>query len=820
MAVKRKKLTDDDLVAIIDDNINQSQNYSSKLSSSRAEALKLYNCDPLGNEKRGRSTYVSSDVRDVIGWALPNLIKILTADDVIVFDETSEETKGDAEDASLYAHHILHKKNNGFMILYNLCHDALLNKNGYVMTAVDASPIYKKENYEGLTKYELAQLLDDPSVDIVSQKINKADAEKEVNEEYCQHLDGMIEQIKDGTLDPRTLPPEVMLALQGKIQSNEETYDVTIKRKKGGNGRIIVENVPPEEMIIPRSCRGLDLDKSPFVARQVKKTISWLRSQGYDVEDDINDSIGNTSDFSSEHVARDYADGSYFPSEDTGKNDPSQREVTLIDAYFLVDYDGSGISQLRCVKKVGNKILENVEVICQPFTSTSPYPIPHKHNGNSMTDLVKDLQRVKSMLTRASLDSFAFNISPPKAINVEAIVDVNDLLDTAPGSFIRCRGDVNAAVSVMPSSGIGTETLPFFEYIDNVVESRTGTSKMSQGINANAFTQTAFGTAAVMSAAQEKMMLVTAIIANTGLGDIYKKIIKLAAEYLKEPENIKLRQEFKQIDPSKWSELETITLQGLDKQSESANIQSILNLQQTVGAIPDPAINSMIDPEKVHNALSKAVRALGSNNPAAYFNDPNSQEYQAILQQRTQPQPLQPDPNMLLAQAQMALSQVKEHETQIKAQQAGNDAQKAQAELSIKQGELSLKQQEFELKKAVETAKAELDRTKVHLENEIEVAKINQQAFNDIFGDIKSDLEQTDSNPDNMDGEAPMKPTKFNGQEGMLKKILEPHEQAATATHSRLDALAAQLEQLHNHMARPKQVIRDENGKISGIQTL
>jgi hypothetical protein len=105
-----------------------------------------------------------------------------------------------------------------------------------------------------LTEDQVSQILDQPDVEPI---------EKEVKTETVQ--------------GPFGFPIE------------QKTYDLTIKQVKKNSGKIKIVNIPPEDLVVSANTRSIDLDDTTFVARRMRKSISWLRSQGYKVPDDISD---------------------------------------------------------------------------------------------------------------------------------------------------------------------------------------------------------------------------------------------------------------------------------------------------------------------------------------------------------------------------------------------------------------------------------------------------------------------------------------------------------------------------------------------------
>jgi hypothetical protein len=709
-----KKLTNDDLISIIDREISQSSTYSTKIAEQRAKALRYYNREPFGKEKKGRSAYVSSEVQEVISWCLPQILKVFHGDDVVQFDPTGPGTELSAELATEYCKYVMYKKNDGFLTIHDFCHDALLQKNGIVKIYYDKTPTYKREEYKNLTTLELTQLLQDPNV------------------EPIEH-DNSVELIPN----QQTGVPE-------------PTHNVTIKRKQVKPGCTKVLNVPPEEIVVSSRAKSLNLDKAPFVAHTVKQTISYLRQQGYDIPDDIQDSTESNTEYAPEKIVRDAQTGLYQSGTDETPTDPSQREVWVTEAYFKCDYDGDGIAECRKVTKIGSKVIDNEEVYAQPFVSTSPFPQPHQNTGRSMADEVMDLQLLKSMVMRSGLDSQSFNINPQKAVDITKLVDPNDLLDTNPGNYIKMRGDINNAFYAMPSTGVGAEAFQLLEYIDMTAESRSGVSRMTQGIDGNVFNKTATGTAAIMSASQEKIALIIRLIAETGIGPIYKKIIQLASRYAEGPELIRINGQFAEVDPRQWTDLDSITVcvgtGALDKAQDLANVNQLMSVQQQMlGAGPQFA--SMVDPDKVHNTLQRLVKGMGFKNPDEFFNNPKGQAYQELAQQAQQQTP-PPDPNLIMAEAQMELSKVKGAQVQA-------DTQKTQQEMYLKQAEL-------DLKRSVEAEKADLARQKLQLDSEIRTAEINNASYIERIQHLEALLndlnQQSFEAPGNLPGQTAMLP--------------------------------------------------------------
>ena len=83
MAKKKQKITDENLIEIIEREVGSPITYSGELDRQRRKALEYYNGEPFGNEIEGRASVVSTDVMDVVEWSMPILMKIFGSGDQV-----------------------------------------------------------------------------------------------------------------------------------------------------------------------------------------------------------------------------------------------------------------------------------------------------------------------------------------------------------------------------------------------------------------------------------------------------------------------------------------------------------------------------------------------------------------------------------------------------------------------------------------------------------------------------------------------------------------------------------------------------------------
>ena len=384
-------MTEFDLQAILDNEIDNAIGYiNTETVEERRQALMAYNREPYGNEVEGRSTIVTGEVAEAVDGALPQLIRVFTqSDDVVRFEPKAPGDEEAAKQATEYCNWVLMNDNPGFEVFQTWFKDALLQKNGIVKVWWNDETDVVKESYKDLTEEELALLLSDGQMEIVSQEQNQ------------------VGEVPTMVPDAMGMPVQTMQPIF--------SYNVRVK-KVNKKGSVKVENVPPEEFLISKKARRID--EAPFVAHRKLTTRSELIAMGFKA-DDI-DSLPAYDDltFTPERVAR-YPNGE---QPDDPSLDTSMDEIETFECYIRTDFDKDGIAELRRVFYAGNTILENEEADFIPFCSVCPIPMPHKFFGHSLADRVTDIQKIKTTVTRQMLDNLYLSNNARMAVDRKSVV--------------------------------------------------------------------------------------------------------------------------------------------------------------------------------------------------------------------------------------------------------------------------------------------------------------------------------------------------------------------------------------------------------------
>lgn len=523
-----------------------------------------------------------------------------------------------------------------------------------------------------------------------------------------------------------------------------QLHDVTIvTTKKVARAKVL--GVPPEEFGIERGARDIRTCNYCF-HEVVTKTEAQLIAEGFD-EDQIRSLQPYTGTTNTETTSRDTA--SEHMGAGSSSTNPSARLVKITEHYAKFDYEGNGKPCLYQVitggeqgvilKRDGKDCITPIDAI--PFAATTPVPITHRFFGRSIADLVMPVQREKTALKRGALDNLYLHNNPRVEV-AETNAGPNtldDLLVSRPGGVVRTKTAGGLNWQVVPD--ITSSIYPMMQYLDTELESRTGLSKQTQGLDANALqNQSATAVAQVFSASQMRMKLTARIIAE-GVKDIFSLLHATIRKHGSQPQTVRLRNKWVPIDPRQWKTRADMTINvGLGtggKAQQFAQVMALANVQKEM--IAGGKVN-LVDDVGLYNTAAELTRIMGYKNPDKFFNDPSEKDENGQLKHPpAQPQPpesvlvakikAQTDKEKLGVQAQLD-AQADERKAQIETVQAQADMATEQRKL---EGEMALAQQKFELERELKLMEFQLEREKHQQEMAQRAEQHRQQMEAGVF---------------------------------------------------------------------------------------
>jgi hypothetical protein len=251
-------------------------------------------------------------------------------------------------------------------------------------------------------------------------------------------------------------------------------------------------------------------------------------------------------------------------------------------------------------------------------------------------------------------------------------------------------------------SYVGKETFPLLSYMDEVKEQRTGQTKASNGLDADALqSSTKAAVAATLSAAQARTELLARMFAETAFRYLFKGLYQLVKENQTTSRTIRLKGKFVDIDPRPWdTDMDTRVVIALGAglmEDRMALIAAVLAKQESIFQTLGPA-NPLVRLDQYYNALARSLELGGIRDVDSYF-EPVTKEQGEAYRQQAMSQPKPPDPATMLAQVEIKKA---ETEMMVAREKLQLEALKAKMEHELRlremQQEFFLKTQEMELK--------------------------------------------------------------------------------------------------------------------------
>lgn len=672
-------LSDEEVVSIIEAHRRQSLgDETTELATERSTAMDHYHGRPYGDEQDGRSQVVSKDLSDTVGWIMPAIMKAFTnSGNLVEFTPKGEEDEELAEQESDYVNHVIMKDNAGWMMLHDWTKDSLILKNGYVKHWWDESETTKEEEYEGLNEMELAKL---------DAELRQDGSEVEVLEHESKQ-----EETELGTIE--------VFNVKLRITRNES--------------RVRIEAIPTEEIRISKRARNGTQD-SQFIEHFTTKTRTELIEMGMDADwVDKLPAKNSNDDADQQSNARDSVTDE---SDLIGLSiDRSMDDIDYGEAYIKIDYDKDGKAELRKIITASDRIPPGKEwnevVDCVAITSMITKRVPHRHVGESVDDDLADLARIKTTLLRQLLDNTYGSNNQQYVIN--SLANIPDFIQSLPGGLKRIDTDqpVTGMVMPLPTQPIINQILPAIDYIDGIKDERTGVNELSTNVDPNILKQANNEVFAEgVANASQKVEMILRMIAESGVKELTLRVHELLIKHQDKARMIKLRGKYIDVNPSEWRERTDLTVKvGLGTGTEAEKRQKlglVSTLQESLKEM------GLVGPQQAYNLFDETLETMNFENAERYALNPESQEYQKMVQAQ-QNQPPQPNP---LAEAEAVKGQFTQQQTELK----------AQVDIALEQLKGAQKTELEEMKLRLQSAEKEADRLS---RETIEAAKLEIQTM-------------------------------------------------------------------------------------------
>lgn len=631
------------------------------LDQERANALDFYNGEPFGDEEEGRSQVVTRDVAEVVDYMTVSLLRTMVSGDrVVEFDCADKDV---AAQATTAVSQQFYQGQDGYRMLADWIKAGLLEKTSTAKICVIDRPPQRRE----------AEV--------------PAEALAQLSESGAQIV--AAEETEAGTWRVAILVPQP-----------PEFRDYV---------------VPNEEFGVAPDARDLDSD-CVYRRFTVPRTLSQLAEMGFDTED-LSDDYGYSGSETLSQ-ARDF-DGDMW--RDGRNRQGANRRVWHHEEYATYDLNGDGVAELLQIHRVGNTILRRgdtgklaiEEIDDQPGVIWCPFPMPHRIVGQSLADKVMDIQRINSVLLRQGLDNLYQSNSPRMAISESSIGDttLDDLLTVRAGGIVRYLGAQAPQPITLPF--VAQSAFEVMEVMRGEKESRTGITRLNQGLDADALNKTATGTALMQAQGQQIEEYLARNFAEAFARLMLKKYHLMRR--FGQPMAVMIDGESVQVDPRQWPEEINIQVRvGLGSGRKEQRVQNRMTVLQIMQAIAQSDSRTVSD-QNIYNAVKGLIADMNLGNVRDLLTDP------ATLPQQEE----QPDPEMAKAQADAMLAARKQESDEAKAQaDQAMRAQQMQIDAAMKDRALEA---DLQAKRERSALEMQLARDKAAFEADLAAQKADRE---------------------------------------------------------------------------------------------
>lgn len=642
-----------EIQGIVEDAIDDAVSFiEDELGATRIKAQRYYDGLTDLSHEDGRSKVVATKVRDTIRAIKPSLMRVfLSTGRYGEFIPRGPEDVNLAEQQTEAAHQKLEAM-NGFRLLSDAFHDALLKKTGIIKVYYEEYQDAQVYTFTGLNDLQYEAISADPDIEII---------EEEVGEDLSR--------------------------------------DVKIIRRET-RGDICAVSVPPEEFFIDRNARSLD--DFYICGHRSDKRVADLVAMGFDF-DEVKDLDAYSSDSATGDMEDAARRGYMTDTNDDDPSDPSMKNVMVTEAYMRIDPNGNGAALLHKFILGGTKykVLSMEPCDGVPFAVFEVDPEPHAFFGHSLADILMDDQDASTSMLRGILDNVAM-VNNPRLSVVEGQANIEDVLNNEIGAVVRMKQQGAVTPLVVPFTA--ASTLTAVQYMDQMTEEKTGVLKASGGLSPDALqSTTAAAVSATVQAAAGQVEVMARNLAEGGVKQLLKLILSLLTKHPDAMDYMRLNGEYMPVDPRVWDASMDLSVNvglGTGQQEQKAMmLREILGLQMQVYQ-GYGAENGVVSLTNIRNTVSDMLASSGIRNAERYF-APITPEYeQQLNQMRAQQEQAMSqggsDPNQAFLQAEqmkaMARAQTDAAKVQLDGQKAmmqdDRERDKMAQDFALKQAEL------------------------------------------------------------------------------------------------------------------------------------
>jgi len=600
---EKKYLTEDEICELVKKDIEAAKNYQRFFIPKWREIYKHYKAilDPKYQEA-GRSQIVCADVMDTIEWVMPSLMRIfLASEDVVVVNPVSAEDEEAAKLMQDLLNYQFNYKMDGFLKTYKWFKEALIYGTGIIKVGWEKR--YEKKNF----------FFEELSEDEFNALKLRSDVSIEGFDEYEEEITS-VDELGNAVAVKRIVYKNV----------------VGFYKKLSYEGPFI-ENIPIVDFFIEPGAKSIA--EANFVAHRTIRTMDYMRKmQREGIYHNVDKIVPLETPPKIPEELMVYPEDKRMEWAVSPPASSGRELVEVWECWVKLDVDGDGLLEPLLVT-IANDVVVRVEM--NPFEHGEPpfevlVPIidVHKFYGISLSELVMEIQQIKTALFRQILDNIAFVTNKMYLVQRGGGVNLHSLAKSRPGGIVEAN-DINA-VRELVTTPLPAYVFNLLDYLDIQKEIRTGVNRFFQGLPANmlSVSKTATGVAAMISAAQQRIELIARIFAETGVKRLFMKLISLNQQFVSQELVIRLFNKELRITPDALDgSFDLIVNVGIGAGLREIQAQKLI---QILNLLPSLAELGLVTPKHIYNVVQELLFNLGFKDVSRFLKTPEEPQKEEL----------------------------------------------------------------------------------------------------------------------------------------------------------------------------------------------
>jgi hypothetical protein len=605
------------IVKTLEQQVTESEAGAYEVGEQRERNHRYYTMEPLGNEQKGRSHYVSPDVMDAVeGKKALFSETFLSNRQTVKFKSGGSQSVDEADAKTAYAMKML-RKNKHEKLFRDGWHDAFVAKKETVLVDWMNDTKTVTLDVTGAQRPQIQQLIAQQGnvvgVDDSRLQVQQMPSMEGMSEVFMGELD--IE-VADGYAKITLIEPERFYR-DPMATYPEDSMWCTWERDTPRSD-LIAEGYDEEQVMslaVDYRFRSNEEDSSRKAHDR-----SWTRRQQYD-------RITSQSNVTSYHTWTwlDLTDEQFEPSLAEGELSFTPTEGVAL--YKICWAHGE-------LLKYQDGTLAITPADEMPFIEWTEMKISHAEYGICAADVEAHAQKTNSVLKRLIIDNQQIRNNTRYEAVMGALKNPRDLLDNAIGGVIWSRQVGSVAPLAAPE--LSPLTFQTLQMMRQDSERRDGYSALGKGTNSDAIRYqnadsmverlTTAGTRRPMAAARDWAL--------NFLIPLCQRIVKLGMENDQSVTQLEVRGRMIPVAPQQWQDddMDMEAAVALTPQEGTEHAQMLLTMHSIMQQ--DPQLNMLYGVQQKHALMDAAFDAMGVSDTTPFMGRPDSPEFQQQMQQQ------------------------------------------------------------------------------------------------------------------------------------------------------------------------------------------